>query len=344
MGNKLEVTSEFIKQRKETLGIFASEVYGDIPPAPKKIEAIEKAIEGKNYFCGHARLLQVDLNCVLDNETDFSFSFKLCLPTNVYKNKIIILVNFTPNVPDKYCPAEEIIDRGWAFASFDYQSITSDTNTPDGLASVYAPSGETGKLSLWAWGAMRIMDYLQTRDDIDIANVGIVGHSRLGKTALWAAANDQRFRFVHSNDSGTSGAALYRERNDKSESIKDICDRFPYWFNKTFPKYIDMESKMTFDQDDLIKCIAPRIVSIGSASEDLWANPRAEMLSAKNASIAWKCLGERGLENISDEAQIGVNYHDGKVGYYVREGRHCLSRNDWNRFLDFFDKNICSLS
>ena len=180
--------------------------------------------------------------------------------------------------------------------------------------------------------------------DIDIANVGIVGHSRLGKTALWAAANDQRFRFVHSNDSGTSGAALYRERNDKSESIKDICERFPYWFNKNFPKYIDMESKMAFDQDDLIKCIAPRIVSIGSASEDLWANPQAEMLSAKNASIAWTGLGERGLENISDEAQIGVNYHDGKVGYYVREGRHCLSRNDWNRFLDFFDKNICSLS
>ena len=97
---------------------------------------------------------------------------------------------------------------------------------------------------------------------------------------------------------------------------------------------------MAFDQDDLIKCIAPRIVSIGSAEEDLWANPKAEMLAAKNASVAWESLGERGLVNIPNEAQIGVNYHDGKVGYYVREGRHCLSRNDWNRFLAFFDKNI----
>ena len=161
------------------------------------IEALEKAIEGRNYFCGHARLLQVNLNCTLDDKTNFSFSFKLCLPTNVKKNKIIILINFTPNVPDKYCPAEEIIDMGWSFAALDYQSITSDTNTPDGLAEIYAPNGETGKISLWAWAAMRIMDYLQTRDDIDLANIGVVGHSRLGKTALWTAANDERFRFVH---------------------------------------------------------------------------------------------------------------------------------------------------
>lgn len=332
--------SEFLVQRQKALDIFASEVYGDIPPAPKKIEALEKAIEGRNYFCGHARLLQVNLNCTLDDKTNFSFPFKLCLPTNVKKNKIIILINFTPNVPDKYCPAEEIIDMGWSFAALDYQSITSDTNTPDGLAEIYAPNGETGKISLWAWAAMRIMDYLQTRDDIDLANIGVVGHSRLGKTALWTAANDERFRFVHSNDSGTSGAALYRERNTESESIKDICERFPYWFNKTFPKYIDMEYNMAFDQDDLIKCIAPRIVSVGSAAEDIWANPKAEMLAAKNASVAWESLGERGLVNIPNEAQIGVNYHDGKVGYYVREGRHCLSRNDWHRFLGFFDKNI----
>ena len=332
--------SEFLVQRQKVLDIFASEVYGGIPPSPKKIQATEKSIEGRNYFCGHARLLQVNLNCILDEETDYSFSFKLCLPTNVKKNKIIILINFTPNVPDKYCPAEEIIDMGWAFAALDYQSVTSDNNMPDGLSRIYAPNGETGKISLWAWAAMRIMDYLQTRDDIDLANIGVVGHSRLGKTALWTAANDERFRFVHSNDSGTSGAALYRERNTESESIKDICERFPYWFNKTFSKYIDMESKMEFDQDDLIKCIAPRIVSIGSAEEDLWANPKAEMLAAKNASVAWESLGERGLVNIPNEAQIGVNYHDGKVGYYVREGRHCLSRNDWNRFLDFFDKNI----
>ena len=178
--------SEFLVQRQKVLDIFASEVYGDIPPAPKKIEALEKAIEGRNYFCGHARLLQVNLNCTLDDKTNFSFSFKLCLPTNVKKNKIIILINFTPNVPDKYCPAEEIIDMGWAFAALDYQSVTSDNNMPDGLARIYAPNGEIGKISLWAWAAMRIMDYLQTRDDIDLANIGVVGHSRLGKTALWS--------------------------------------------------------------------------------------------------------------------------------------------------------------
>ncbi len=337
---KSEFNVEFSLRRQKLLAVFASEVYGEIPPAPKRIESKEIDIEGRNYCCGHARLLRVDLNCTLDNGADFSFSFKLCLPTKKGKNKTIILINFAPEVPHKYCPAEEMIDKGWAFAALDYQSVTSDSASIDGLAEIYAPNGETGKLSLWAWAAMRIMDYLETRDDVDLANVGIVGHSRLGKTALWTAANDERFRFVHSNDSGTSGAALYKERNAESESIKDISEMFPYWFNKTFHKYADMELEMGFDQDDLLKCIAPRIVSVGSASEDLWANPRAEMLAAKNASVAWESLGEKGLVNIPDEAEIDVNYHDGKVGYYVREGRHCLSRNDWNRFLDFFDNNL----
>ncbi len=338
--NNLEFDTKFCGQRQKLLAIFANEVYGEIPPSPKKIEADEKIIEGRNYCGGHAQLYKINLNCTLEDESNFSFSFKLCLPQNKGKNKTIVLINFKPDVPDKFYPTEEVVDKGWACASFDYQSVTNDSNIIDGLAERYAPNGETGKISLWAWAAMRIMDYLQTRDDIDLANVAVVGHSRLGKTALWTAANDERFRFVHSNDSGTSGAALYKHRNEHSESIKDIYEMFPFWFNKNFSKYIDMELTMGFDQDDLIKCIAPRIVSIGSASEDLWANPHAEMLCAKSASVMWENYGEQGAVNIPDEAEIGVNYHEGRVGYYVREGRHFLSRDDWNRFLAFFDKNL----
>lgn len=338
--NKLELSDAYSMIRKKHLDIFANEVYGEIPSVPSKIEADKSIIEGNNYCCGHARLFEITLNCILDNGRIFSFPFKLCLPRKEGKHKTVVLINFKYDVPDKYCPAEEIIDRGWAFAALDYQKITSDCSTIDGLAEIYAPNRETGKISLWAWAVMRIMDYLQTRDDIDLANIGVVGHSRLGKTALWVAANDERFRFVHSNDSGTAGAALYRERNEKSESIRDICEMFPYWFNKTFPKYADMENNMKFDQDMLVGCIAPRIVSIGSASEDLWANPRAEMLCAKSASVMWELCGDQEKINIPDDAEIDVNYHEGKIGYYVRSGRHFLSRNDWNRFLDFFDKNL----
>ena len=328
--------------REKIIDIFSNEVYGRIPAPPIELSFEEKDLEGRDYFGGHAQLREVVLSCKLEGDREFSFPFKLSIPQKAGKHKAIVLVNFKPDVPDKYYPAEEVIDKGWACASLDYQCVTSDTPTMDGLAEIYAPNGEVGKISFWAWAAMRIMDYLYTRDDIDLNNIGVVGHSRLGKTALWAGANDARFRFVHSNDSGTVGAALFRERNEKSESIGDICGRFPYWFNKKFPSYTDKEKEMDFDQDMLIAAIAPRIVSIASASNDLWANPRAEMLSAKAASSAWEAYGEPGLINLPDEPEIGVNYHEGKLGYYVREGGHFLSRNDWNRFLDFFEKNIIS--
>ena len=335
-----KTNQRLMEKREGLLSVFKNEVYGEIPAPPVDIDFEEKMIEETSFCAGHARLFEVSLKCNLNENKCFSFPFKLCVPQTNGRHKTVVLINFRYDVPDKYCPAEEIIDRGWAFAVLDYQKITSDSPAVDELAEIYAPNGETGKLSLWAWAVMRIMDYLQTRDDVDLDNVGVVGHSRLGKTALWAAANDERFRFVHSNDSGTAGAALYSERNDKSESIRDICERFPYWFNKAFPKYTDMEGNLPFDQDLLIGCIAPRIVSVGSASEDLWANPQAEMLSAKKSSIFWEEYGEEGLINISDKAEIGTNYHDGRVGYYIREGRHYFSRNDWNRLLDFFDKNI----
>lgn len=340
MGIKSVVNMNFDIYREKLLSVFENEVYGHIPPPPKKAEACERVIECDEYELKLARLYEIELICELDNGMSFSFPFKLLLPDGEGKRKTIVLINFRLDVPDKYYPVEEVIKRGWACASLDYQQITSDSNVIDGLANIYAPNGETGKISLWAWAAMRIMDYLQTRKDIDLANVAVVGHSRLGKTALWTAANDERFRFVHSNDSGTAGAALYREKNERSESIGDICGRFPYWFNKKFPDYVDMESRMEFDQDDLLKCIAPRIVSIGSASEDFWANPRAEMLCAKSASQAWNVFDENGLTNIPESAEIGANYHDGRVGYYVREGKHSFSCDDWCRFLDYFDKNL----
>lgn len=335
-----DLRERFYFDREAIVDLFANEVYGKVPPAPICMSCDEKLIEGRDYFGGHAYLYEIILNCKLENEANFSFPFKLCIPQVTGKYKTIVLVNFKPDVPDKYYPAEEIIDKGWACASLNYQSITSDTPTPDGLAEIYSPNGEVGKITLWTWAAMRIMDYLHTRDDIDINNIGVVGHSRLGKTALWTGANDVRFRFIHSNDSGTVGAALFRERNEKSESIGDICRRFPYWFNKKFPSYIDKETVMDFDQDMLIGAIAPRIVSIGSASNDLWANPHAEMLSAKAASSFWEAYGEPGLIDLPDEPEVGVNYHKGRLGYYVREGGHFLSRNDWGRFLDFFEKNI----
>lgn len=130
---------------------------------------------------------------------------------------------------------------------------------------------------MWAWAAQRVLDYAQTLDELlDLDCAIVCGHSRLGKTALLAAATDKRFAFAYSNDSGCSGAAITREK--QGENVKDICERFPYWFCENYKLYIDNEQNMPFDQHYLLASIAPRKVLVGSAAEDIWADPISEFL------------------------------------------------------------------
>ena len=124
---------------------------------------------------------------------------------------------------------------------------------------------------MWAWAAMRAADYLQTLDSADLESLAVIGHSRLGKTALVAAAFDERFRFVHSNNSGCSGAAIIRGKT--GEQIDDICRNFPFWFCENYKTYRKNESALPFDQHLLLALSATRFVSVGSAAEDLWADP-----------------------------------------------------------------------
>jgi hypothetical protein len=184
-----------------------------------------------------------------------------------------------------------------------------------------------------------MMDYLQTREEADKNAIGVSGHSRLGKTALLTGALDDRFAFVCSNDSGCSGAAISRGRCNGGESIRAIVERFSFWFCPNYFKYMDKANELPFDQDALLSLIAPRTLSVGSAKQDLWANPPAEFACAKKASEAWTAYGKTPLV-IEGAPCVGENYHDGDVGYYVREGTHYLSREDWNRTLDFFDAKI----
>jgi hypothetical protein len=281
-------------------------------------------------------MLKMKLNCILDSGKEFSFPFSLCIPKNGnVKHKTIVSINFHGETPNKYYPMEEIADRGWAVANFYYQDVTSDSANVDGLLALLDDK-DVGKITLWAWGAMRILDYLYTRDDIDLENIAVAGHSRLGKTALLCAAYDTRFRFCHSNCSGTCGAALFSEIEGGAQSIENIVTDLPYWFNDRFTVYKGMEQEMPFDQDMLISLIAPRYVSISSAEKDAWANPKGERMCGVKASYVWEALGERGLV-IPDDIEVDMRYFNGNIGYYMRSGRHFFSRKDWNSMIDFFE-------
>ncbi len=328
-----------VKEREQIKRILQEKEYGFIPQYTGEVVA-KLLSEDEKFFAGHAVISKYSLECEVNGER-VAFPVQYCRPKGKEKQKIVLLINFEPEVPARFLPAEEIIDRGWGFVSFCYKEVSSESAEWDNVARVLKGEGEyaPGKIAMWAWAAMRVMDWLYTLDEVDKDRVGVAGHSRLGKTALLTAAFDERFVFCHSNNSGSGGAALYAYRNEESEPIENLVKVFPYWFCPNFQKLVDKEKELDFDQHYLLSLIAPRLLSVSSAKDDLWANPIAEQKCAEKASIAWQAFGEKGLTPV-EHCEIDKTYHDGKVGYYVREGGHFLSRKDWNFLLDFLDKHL----
>ncbi len=255
--------------------------------------------------------------------------------------------NIDPTRAEKspFWPAEQIVARGYAVATFWNGDVAPDKNTgfTNGVHALFdPPSGRRddswGTIAAWAWGASRVMDYLETDSDIDAKHVAVVGHSRGGKTALWAGAEDERFALAVSNDSGNSGAGLARIHGPKAETIRDIMKAFPYWFCANYRKYIDNENALPVDQHELAALIAPRLLYIASASEDLWADPQREFLCAVKASPVFELLGVKGMTTTA-MPQPEHPLHDGNIGHHIRTGKHNLTEYDWNCYMDFADRH-----
>ncbi|MCC5939241.1 MAG: acetylxylan esterase [Lunatimonas sp.] len=238
-------------------------------------------------------------------------------------------------------PVQDMVDRGYGLATLYYGDIDPDFD--DGFANgVHAlfldevrNENSWGSVAAWAWGISRVVDYLEDVPGVDRGRLAVVGHSRLGKAALWAAAVDPRFSMAISNNSGCGGAALSRRRF--GETVERINTSFPHWFNQRFRYYNKEEDSLPMDQHQLIALLAPNPVYIASAADDLWADPKGEFLSAVAATPVYQFLGKEGMP-VSEWPSIEVPVM-GTLGYHVRTGGHGMLYYDWMQYLDFADKH-----
>lgn len=354
------IAKEWPKRRQELIGLFQDHVYGRSPPPLKasfKIDSKKVALNGKAQ--------RIEAQIKLSNKKK-SVVFHLLLYTPLSSkgpSPVFLGLNFagnhtlhsdpgiTINSSTKGFPrgyrasswaVEKILDSGYAVASIYYGDIDPDFDDgfKNGVHALF-PEWQKGEhnfasISAWAYGLSLALDFLQTQPSVDAKKVALIGHSRLGKTALWAGALDQRFAMVISNNSGQGGAKL--SRHVGGESIQEINQRFPHWFCRKYKSYNGHPEKLPVDQHMLIALIAPRPVYVASASEDHWADPQGEFAAVKLAHEVYELLGTEGLP--IKEFPAPQSSSMGQMGYHLRQGKHGVEDYDWQQFIRFADKHF----
>jgi hypothetical protein len=244
-------------------------------------------------------------------------------------------------------PIKTAVERGYGVATFYYGDIEPDhiEGWRDGIRGYAlklagrterAPN-EWGALGAWGWGLSRAMDYLATLPEVNPKQVVVLGHSRLGKTALWAGAQDERFAIVISNNSGEGGASL--ARRNYGENIACSIEHASWRYCDRFREYVDRENALPFDQHMLLGLVAPRPVYVASATKDSLADPKGEFLTAVHAEPVYRLFGLRGLETSTwpPEADKPIGH---SISYHLRTGGHAITKYDWEQYLNFADRHF----
>ena len=332
----------WVKRREEMLALLSEYSYGYTPRVQVSVRA--RDIEFMRYDfagkCTHERLTLV----YTTEHGEGSFPIQIFTPVGVERPPVILNIAFSL-APHWYIPVEDVIDSGYTLVVVDYRDMVNDNHYgdfSDGVALHFGTAtprkcNEWGKIGMWAWGTSRIMDYLvKDRPELDTDKVALIGHSRLGKTALWCAAEDERFAAVISNNSGYGGAAS--SKGGSGERITDFIRLgSDEWFAENFKSFVDNEDGKPYDQSFLLSLIAPRYLLVGSAELDRGADPESEFLTTLSASAAWELLGEKGLVTPDEMPNPGTDLGEGNILYHYRGGKHFLSKDDWTAYIKFLN-------
>ncbi len=349
-GRKVATPAEWAGPRRaELLEIFRREVYGIAPPRPPTL-AFRVVATDPHALGDTATLKRIAISFQLGAET-FAFHLKLFVPRQRSgPAPVFLLLNHrgpdntdtTRQVRSEFWPAEYAVSRGYAMAAIDVaDEVDPDKpNATTGLRAFYrrlhpTPDAFTwATISAWAWAGSRGVDYFETDPDIDLQRIAVIGHSRTGKTSLWAAAQDTRFALACVNCAGEGGPAL--SRRNFGETLGIITRAFPYWFTPTYARYADKVDTLPIDQHELVALVAPRGYHGTDATEDLHADPRGSWLALVAASRVWALLGR--AKPLPDAMPL-VNdlLVDGPIAYHLRAGGHALTTFDWKLYFDHAD-------
>jgi hypothetical protein len=363
------------RRRPEILALFQSEVYGKAPGRPVD-ESFEVFDNDPHALGGKAvrKQISVHLGAV---ENAPKIDILLYLPAKAVKPvPVFLCFSFYPlqrvmddpgirlqDEWDRYhqihhpgrmrqkspwFQIEETLDRGYGFAAIYYQQIDPDFAGAlrYGVRSAYLEPGQSdvrpdqwGTIAAWAWGASRAMDYLQTDPQVDHGRIAIMGHSRLGKTALWVGATDERFALVFPCSSGRGGASL--ARRNFGESVGDLNQHYAYQFCDNYCKYGRHVTDLPVDTHELIGLVAPRPIYLATASLDLHSDPRGEFDAAVAAGPIYRLLGKQDL-GTDVMPPVDTPIMLGDIGFHCRAGRHEVTAWDWKQILAFADRKFAS--
>ena len=373
-GQRVESVRQWEKKRRpELLKMFSEQEYGVTPRHTGIKVKYELVASNPEAMDGLATQKQIRFNFTGKNGKTHQALLLLYLPNNTKERvPVIVSYNFHGNQTTTFeedvifSPSKELmksagsenwgrgeqasrwsyelaLKRGYAVATMNYHDIFPDSPELRGYGILPLMPGykedsregkEWGAIGVWAWGYSRIADYLEKEKRIDKDCMVVLGHSRLGKTSLWAGVQDKRFKVVISNDSGCGGAAL--SKRVIGENLARITANFPHWFCPAFNIYSENEAALPFDQHELLALVAPRHVYVASAEDDQWADPKGEYLSAYYAGPVYRLYDMLGLPSEEQPAIHQPQHYD--VGYHIRAGKHDVTEYDWRCYLDFCDK------